>query len=54
MNAESLSVSNPSRPNGSTFRISSITSVTSTCPRTSSGAHSVQPLATSVSTNLCT
>ncbi len=54
MNTLSLSVSNPSRANGSSLRNSLSTSVNRRCSRTNSGAHSVQPVAMSVSTKVCT
>ena len=54
MNTLSLSVSNPSSANGIRRRISLSTSVSSFCSRTSSGAHSVQPVAMSVSVSVCT
>src|SRR5713101_6449685 len=54
MNTLSLSVSNPSRAKGSSLRISFSTSVSSRCSRTSSGAHSVHPVAMSVKTRVCT
>src|SRR5438105_167553 len=54
MNTLSLSVSNPRRAKGSSLRISLSTSVNSRCSRTSSGAHSVHPVAMSVNTRVCT
>src|SRR5947209_11466253 len=54
MNTLSLSVSNPSSGKGSSLRISPSTSVSSRCSRTSNGAHSVQPVAMSVSTKVWT
>jgi hypothetical protein len=54
MNTLSLSVSNPSNGNGSRLRTSPSTSVRSVCSRTSSGAHSVHPVAMSVSVSVCT
>jgi hypothetical protein len=54
MNTLSLSVSNPSKTNGSSLRISLSTSVSSVCSRTSTGAHSVHPVAMSVSVSVCT
>ncbi len=54
MNTLSLSVSNPSKGNGSRLRTSPSTSVSSVCSRTSSGAHSVYPVAMSVSVSVCT
>src|SRR3954452_4031349 len=54
MNTLSLSVSSPSSGKGSSLRNSPSTSVSSRCSRTSSGAHSVQPVAISVSTKVCT
>ena len=54
MNTLSLSVSNPSSAKGNSLRNSLSTSVSSRCSRTNSGAHSVQPVAMSVSTKVCT
>ena len=54
MNTLSLSVSNPSSGNGMRWRISLNTSANSFCSRTSNGAHSVQPVAMSVSVKVCT
>ena len=53
MKTLSLSVSNPSNANGSSLRISVNATVSTVCSRTSSGAHSVQPVAISVKTKVC-
>jgi hypothetical protein len=54
MNTLSLSVSNPRGKNGIRWRISLNTWASSLCSCTSNGAHSVQPVAMSVSVNVCT
>ncbi len=54
MNPLSLSVSKPSKANGIRSCIALRTSVSSSCSRTSNGAHSVQPVAISVSVSVCT
>src|SRR6202166_90755 len=53
MKTLSLSVSNPSNANGSSLRSSVNATVSTVCSRTSSGAHSVQPVAISVKTRVC-
>ncbi len=52
MNTESLSVSMPWSENGSCRRASVNTVLRSVCSRTNNGAHSVQPVAISVSTSV--
>src|SRR3954468_21312930 len=54
MNTLSLSVSNPSRSEGSSLRSSVKTSLSRPCSRTSNGPHSVHPVAMSVKTSVCT
>ena len=54
MNTLSLSVSNPRKENGNSLRSSLSTSVSSVCSRTRTGAHSVHPVAMSVSVSICT
>ena len=49
-----VSVSNPSSGNGNSLRNSPSTAVSSFCSRTSTGAHSVQPVAMSVSVSVYT
>src|SRR3954467_12383942 len=54
MNTLSLSVSNPSRSEGSSLRSSVKTSLSRPCSRTSNGPHSAHPVAMSVKTSVCT
>src|SRR3954454_18563358 len=54
MNTLSLSVSNPSRSKGSSWRSSVKTALSRPCSRTSNGPHSVHPVAMSVKTSVCT